>query len=324
MKTVLVTGVGGNVGQGIIRNIRATSYNIKVIGCNVKLFSAGNHLCDSFYKVSYAQESNYLEQMIRIIEIESVDLIIPSTDAEIYILAKNRDIILTDVAVSAKETAYIFYDKYKTSLFHKQFNIPFATTFLPSQYRDDCAEIIVKPRLGRGSRSITINPKHVNEFSDEEYVVQKLYRGKEITTAFYVDKNKKLHGQITFIRSLESGMTDKAKVEKKYDELIILILKELIKHTDINGSANLQAIITEDEQIMPFEINCRISGTNSIRSNFGFQDVKYTLQENLYNQSPEAPSIKEGIAVRVYMDVIYPDAKSNDECLNSSSNHYLY
>jgi carbamoyl-phosphate synthase large subunit len=57
---------------------------------------------------------------------------------------------------------------------------------------------------------------------------------------------------------------------------------------------------------VPFEVNCRISGTNSVRSNFGFEDVKYTLEESLYGRRPSAVNITEGVAARILMDVIYP------------------
>jgi len=55
-KIVLVTGIGGNVGQGILRNILKTKFPIRIVGCNVADFSAGNHLCDSFYKVPFAND----------------------------------------------------------------------------------------------------------------------------------------------------------------------------------------------------------------------------------------------------------------------------
>ena len=57
---------------------------------------------------------------------------------------------------------------------------------------------------------------------------------------------------------------------------------------------------------MALEIYCRISGTNSLRSQFGFRDVAYTMQEYLYGQVPEAPQVTPGCAIRVMMDIIYP------------------
>lgn len=119
-------------------------------------------------------------------------------------------------------------------------------------------------------------------------------------------------------------MTIETKVERKFDTELEKILNQIVRHSDIKGSANMQSIVLADGQIIPFEINCRISGTNSIRANFGFQDVKYTLQEYLFDEKPDMPLIKNGIAVRIFMDVIYLNAKTKEECSNSSVEHFLF
>ena len=67
-KTVLVTGIGGNVGQGIIRNIGKTCYPVKIIGTNMATPSAGTHLCDVFYQTPYSYEENYIEKIIEPIQ----------------------------------------------------------------------------------------------------------------------------------------------------------------------------------------------------------------------------------------------------------------
>ena len=185
-------------------------------------------------------------------------------------------------------------------------------------------EIILKPRKGRGSRGLKINPKSFDGCSDKEYMVQELHKGDEITTAFYVNKNNKLHSFITFDRILENGMTSHCKVISKYDKQLKEILEKLIEVSKIKGSANIQSIVNSKGEIHPFEINCRISGTNSIRSNFGFEDVKYTLEEWLYNLNPSESIIKNGIATRVFMDVIYEGATDFSEISDNSTNPYIF
>ncbi len=323
-KRIVVTGIGGNVGQGIIRNIRATNYSIKIVGVNVDAFSAGNHLCDVFYKVPYAYSEDYIQIIKNIVEKEHIDLIIPATDFEVYYLSKFQDKIPCEIVVSSIETASNYLDKYNTFLHFSKHEIPFATSFLPSQYNNEFKEIILKPRKGRGSRGIQINPKEFKSFSDEEYMIQELHKGVEITTAFYVNKSNKLHGFITFERILENGTTTHCKVTTAFDIKLKLMIRQLISVSNIKGSANLQAIVTKFGEIVPFEINCRISGTNSIRSNFGFKDVEYTLQEWLYNESPSSPIIRNGIATRILMDVIYSEAKDFPEAKDNSAKHHIY
>jgi carbamoyl-phosphate synthase large subunit len=323
-KKIIVTGIGGNVGQGIIRNIKALDYDVKIAGTNVTDFSAGNYLCDTFYKVPYAFDAGYIEAIIEIVNKEKADLIIPSTDFETFYLSKNSASIPCKIAVSGADATRIYLDKYETWKHHNAHGIPFAASLLPSSYSTNFKEYIVKPKKGRGSRGIYINPKDLSGFSDEEYMVQELHRGEEITTAFYVTNENKLLGCITMSRTLENGMTNLCKVVHAYDDALKPIIEKMIQSSVIRGSANIQSIVTADGQIMPFEVNCRISGTNSIRSNFGFKDIQYTLQEFLFGQTPDQPVITSGVAVRVLLDVIYPDQKDFNNISDNSSPHYIF
>jgi len=323
-KTVIVTGIGGNVGQGIIRNIQATGFPITVIGTNISDFSSGNHLCDLFYKVPYAEDKNYLSTLNDIIQKHNVDLVIPATDFEVFYLSQQKEELLADVVVSTHDTSAIYLDKFLTFEHLNRHSIPFASAHLPSKFNNEFSNVILKPRKGRGSRGLHINPKDLSGFDDMEYMVQELIFGTEITTAFYVNKKKKLHGFITFERTLENGMTTHCKVVDTYDDQLLTILDSLIVVSNIKGSANLQAIVNKDGEIKPFEINCRISGTNSIRSNFGFKDVLYTLEEWLYGKQPSSPKIKKGVATRVLMDVIYNEITDFNDAKDKSASHYLY
>lgn len=318
---VLVTGIGGVVGQGILRNILNCQYDIRLIGSNTEKISAGNHLCDEVYHVPYAYDSNYIERITSICHDENVDLIIPSTDYEAYYLAKFRH-VLPAVAGSPAEVARICLDKYLT---WQEFNwhaIPFAESCLPSGYSGGFAEFIVKPRKGRGSRDLHFSPENLGSFSDD-YVIQNLYRGSEITTGFYVTRDGELLGQITFIRALSAGATVSCSVTTEYDCEIELIIRKMMDSFAFQGSCNIQSIVTSDKRVIPFEINCRISGTNSIRAQFGFTDVKYTIDEILYQKKLTKPHITKGSAVRILLDVIYPEIGLED-IQNKHTSHYLF
>lgn len=321
MRKVLITGIGGNVGQGILRNIIHLDYDIFLVGTNTTAVSAGNHLCDVVYQVPFSTNKNYLKSILEICEKEKVELIIPSTDFEAYYLSLSHE-KLPLLASSGLNETELFLNKYLTWKEFSKCNIPFAMSVLPSEYNNDFKELIVKPTKGRGSREVYINPKDVKLFSDE-FIVQELYKGKEITTTFYVKKNGELHGFITFERELENGMTTKCEVIDEYDKEIKKIILAMIKNFSIRGSCNIQSIVTNTKKIVPFEVNCRISGTNSIRSQFGFEDVKYILQEYLFGQEPDKPMIKKGSALRIMMDVIYPDI-SLSKIENIKTKHYIY
>jgi carbamoyl-phosphate synthase large subunit len=307
-KTVLVTGIGGNVGQGIVRNILGLKYGLRIIGTNTSAISGGNHLVDAFYQVPYSYDEDFIPSLIAILEKEKVDLIIPSTDFEINTLSLNKDQIKAVIACSGKQSSSIYLDKYLSALFHAEHRIPFAESCLPSSYSGQFSPAIAKPRLGRGSRGLIKNYSGEEKLNDEEYLIQKMYTGKEITTAVYVSYiTGKLLGLITMERSLENGATTYCKVIREYDDQLEEIALEIIRNSDIKGSFNIQSIVTDENEIYPFEVNCRISGTNSIRSHFGFEDVKYTVDELLYKKSLREIVTTEGVAYRYLSDIIYPN-----------------
>lgn len=324
VSVVLVTGVGGNVGQGVLRNIRSLEPNIRLVGTNVRAFSGGNHLCDSFHHVPYADEPEYLAEIRRIVELERVDVILPTTDLEGYHLAVGRSGLGCRLVVSDDRTMEIYLDKYLSFVHHREHDIPFADSWLPSEFDGGVDEIIVKPRAGRGSRDLHINPTDLSTFSDDHYLVQRLYTGIEVTTAFYVTKTGRLHGTLTMERELVDGTTHQCRVAPIHDDIVNPVVERIVRSAGVRGSANLQSIITDDGRLWPFEVNCRISGTNSIRSQFGFCDVHYALQEYLFHVEPDEPKVINGVATRILLDVIYQHQSDYHAVESGRVDHYIY
>jgi carbamoyl-phosphate synthase large subunit len=322
-RRVLVTGIGGNVGQGILRNIRNCFPDIYLVGIDIASFSPGNHLCDAVFKVPYSFEEGYISTVSEIIKNEKIELVIPSTDYEIYYLSLNRNSLNATILASQPETSKIYLDKFLTYEFLSKNSIPFAKSWLAKDYDFSENEIIAKPREGRGSRGIIINPENPLELP-KDYMIQPLHKGIEITTAIYVNKDAKLHGLFTMERSLTNGTTTESKVVFNYDKELTKIAQKMIELGGLAGSFNIQSIVTPLNEIIPFEINCRISGTNSIRHNLGFQDVKYGVQEYLFNEIPDSPSPIEGIATRILMDVIYPNQNNFDKLNTDNSKFLIY
>jgi len=320
-KALLVTGIGGNVGQGILRNTIGLKKSIRIVGVNTELVTAGTHLCDIVYQVPFGYDRAYIPAIRRICDKEHVDCIIPSTDYETVYLAKNRK-KLPVVATSSYDVNMTFLDKYRTWQKFTEYGIPFAESALPSGYNGVFGADIVKPREGRGSRGIVYEPKNTKEFPDT-FVVQKLYKGIEVTTAFYVTKQGTLHSMITFSRELFGGTTVKCTVVHTYDTQLLAIIRHMMKHFKIRGSCNIQSIATVDGRVIPFEINGRLSGTNSIRSQFGFTDVEWTIDEYLYDKKPKPAHLTFGSAVRIQLDVIYPDVALSD-IQNKTTKHYIF
>lgn len=321
MKKILVTGIGGVVGHGILRNIRDFYPEIPLIGTNVIKVSSGNYLCDNTYCTAYGFENVFIEQIQKICKIENIGLIIPSTDYESYYLGLNQNFFNCRIATSPPEVTELCLDKFKNYIAFKKVGIPFAESRLPSKYNNEFDNYIIKPREGRGSRGILINPENPQNFDDSN-LIQELLDGEELTTGFYINRLGDLHGLITFRRELDQGNTTKAEVIFDYDNELKTIILKMIQNFPFRGSINIQARATK-KGIIPFEINGRISGTNSIRAQFGFKDVLYTVQEYYLNQQPDTPTVKYGSALRIILDLIYPE-RSLDAIDNKNDKYFIH
>ena len=79
--TILVTGIGGNVGQGVLRNLKALSDMFILIGVDIGEVTGGHHLCDFACQVPYAYDESYVPLVKDLCVRHGVDLIIPTTDS---------------------------------------------------------------------------------------------------------------------------------------------------------------------------------------------------------------------------------------------------
>jgi carbamoyl-phosphate synthase large subunit len=320
MKAILVTGIGGVVGQGILRNLRAMTMHYRIVGINTVQVSAGNHFCDYVHQVPFAVDPGYIAEIQALVHKYSVALVIPSTDYEAYHLALHAADLPCRVAAPPAEVAHFCLDKYMNFRKFSAAGLPFARSILPSDYRGQLGRVIVKPREGRGSRNIVIDPPTLEHF-DDQYVVQEYLDGPELTTAFYVLQSGDLHGLITMQRELEQGNTARCEVVFDHDEVLSEMVLRVLEHFPFRGSFNIQSRVTANG-IIPFEINCRISGTNSIRAQLGFNDVAYTVQELLLKQMPSQPKVVSGSALRIIHDIVYPGISLSE--IKDRSDKFFY
>ena len=319
MPNILVTGIGGNVGQGIIKNIRRTRPSSFIVGVNIEQFTAINHMCNVVEKVPYATNDEYKHVIKNLVECHGIDLIFPGTEHEALALSAIES-LSGKVVVSPTKTLELFFDKWNTARWAAKLQIPFADSCVASDLKkaNNWNELIAKPRCGRGSRGVVVNPNDLSGFTDD-YLFQECLRGIEITSAFYITADKKLLGPITFSRELENGYTSECEVTRDFDEQLVAIMESVLKGVDgqIIGPFNVQAIVTKEGAVVPFEFNCRYSGTNSIRSHFGFTDVDWAIEEHYFDLVPRCVGLSQGRAIRILSDVIYFDESVN-KSINSN------
>ena len=267
--------------------------------------SVSTHLCSEVHvwPQDYLSDPDVcIEFVSNLCAKQRFDLIIPCTDRETVTLQRHAS-ELPPIACSDASVSEVFFDKYLTAQSFSRLGIPFARSVLPSEYTNSFPEVVVKPRTGGLSHGIHFNPSSVSKYGDD-FIVQPFLTGKEITTAFYVNRSGLLHSHITLSRQLSHGTTVACETTDEGAPQVRSILDKMMKAFAIRGSCNIQSKITESGDVIPFEVNGRVSGTASIRAQFGFEDVKYLIQEYVYGVQPTPTVVRSGRAFRMLIDVI--------------------
>ena len=90
--TVLITGIGAPGAPGIVKSIRKNGErNIKIIGVDTNFDASGKDLVDEFYEIPPAEDSKFIDGIMKICKKEKVDIIQPLVTRELLKFAKYKD-----------------------------------------------------------------------------------------------------------------------------------------------------------------------------------------------------------------------------------------
>ncbi len=290
---ILVLGVGGNVGQGILKALKISGLSYNVVTACISPDSLGLYTGDKAYISPYASDKSFIEWLVRVCNDEKIDFIITGVEEIIDAISSNyNEITCKTRAISVFsdiEQLGIGNDKYLTCEWLKNNGCNY-----PDYARsDDQQEIIrlvnskgypllAKPRRGKGSQGIVLihNSEDLKRAAAlPGYIIQE-YIGdpeKEYTIGCYCDKDGNFVDCIILHRLLKYGTTFKATVVEND-----LIREEVVKVCSKfapKGAFNLQMRLSKGNMPVCFEMNVRLSGTAPIRARFGFNDVEALIRE---------------------------------------------
>ena len=282
MKKILITGIGGDIGQAVASILREARPGIKLFGVDIHLQHGGHLFVDDFQLVPNASSSNYLDVLKKIVEEHSIDGVIPMSEQELQ-----TSLPFLDLAPGFKwitpgvKVVRAGLDKLKTIQALMDLNIPVPWTREVSRGYPIRYPCILKSRTGSGSRSVLI----VKNDSDVDYLVKKYPDAifqellkpddREVTCAVYRRQDGEV-STLLMLRRLTGGFTGWAKIIK--DDSAVEMCEKIAKGLDLRGSMNVQMRLTENGPRV-FEINPRFSSTVLMRHQLGFSDVLWAIDE---------------------------------------------
>lgn len=299
---LLITGIAGDIGNGIGRVLSTSGIATRLIGCDIHDEHMGRYVFDECELVSRADDPDYIDDLVAITKKYAVDAIIPTSEPELRFLS-NRGVIDSlggiPLIMANREALRIGFDKLETARFLESEGLPFPWTEIVEGAEPIEIPCIVKSRFGAGSKEVRIVddselvPAYRKLFS--ESIWQELIGSadEEYTCGLYRSASGEIRS-INFRRRLSAGVTSYGiVVENPEIEKLCAHIADAIQ---LVGSINIQLRLTSRGPVV-FEINPRFSSTVVFRHKLGFKDVVWALSERIHGvlpayESPPQPGTK--------------------------------
>jgi carbamoyl-phosphate synthase large subunit len=317
MCTILVSGVSGVIGYGILKSLRQSHPDCRLIGTTVYERNVGRAFCDIFEKAPMTNHESYLKWLIETLKRYEVSIAIPGIEADVFAWNEHRKAIeYTGVVVllNNPNLIRICSDKW---LFYQRLNENSSPYAIPTclKYDEKLGDfpLLAKPRKGSGSKGISIIEskncleKHLT--ANEPCMIYQPIIGcadEEYTCSAFFDMGSRLCSFITMKRTLsQAGFTESAEiVDLPGIEAALVHLAQIFKPV---GPTNFQFRL--DKGLLKLlEINPRISSATSIRAAFGYNESAMAVDFFLKGITPSHPKIKRGYAVRYSEDMVFYDS----------------
>jgi len=306
MQKILVTGVGGGVGQSVIKALQGTPYT--VVGVDSEELAAGLYTVPSAYKGKYAVDPDFIDRLLEICKVEECKLIFAGHDVELLPLAENRrrfEELGTTPVVSSPEIIRLCDDKLATTEFLKESGFPAPETHRLLDVSDFSFPLVLKPQRGGARSRSTFVVRTEEELKNrlelvdrDNCVVQEYIEGEEYTCGSVVLGGTCV-GVIPMRRTLRAGDTYKAFVERDPD--VESSVCEIVEALKPFGACNAQLRVRDGVPYV-FELNARCTGTTAARAMAGFNEPQMIADSILNGRKPSF-SIREISILRYWQEL---------------------
>jgi len=322
MHRVLVTAVGGNIGQGVVKALRSGSRDYFIVGTDMEPRSAGFSFVDRACVTLAAGAAGMAAGLTAILEDEGIEAIYVCSPQELpFFSAARGDLERATgarVLVNPEPVIRVGQDKLATALFLETHGFPYPETALADDGPavDGLIErwgfpVIAKPRGGWTSVNVfTIRSRaelDAVRVLVPDLVVQRYLpdAAAEYTAGVVGSAAAGRFAWIVLRRDLTQGTT--YRTELVQDETLGATVTAMAQALGVEGACNFQFRIA-DGQPLVFEINPRFSGTSGIRYLYGFNDPEMAFEHACLDQPVVQPVLHPGLVMRYWNEVHVPAA----------------
>ncbi len=330
---VLVSGVGGDVGQGVVKALNDSSLDLEIYKICVFEDSSFLHIDDKSFIAPFAKDETYIDYLIALINKFKIDIFFPTVDSEIVKISENKALIEektgAKVFVGEIDKVKICDDKYETYKFLKKHGFPTPKTIIPEnekELREFVEEVgipfVVKKRLDNGAKHFHIL-HHIEDsvpfLGNKDFVFQEYLDEKEgeYTSGIYLGEDGEVKGICILKRELKCGSTYKARRIK--DEILEGELEEVAKKLGLKY-LNIQARKVNGKFYI-FEFNGRLSGTTATVSKV-FNAPEMAIRELVLGEKIQRTRNDELFVMMRYHEELYTTLENIEKLKERSEEIY--
>ena len=302
-EVILISGAGAPAAIGVIKSLKKSNFQGRIIALDANPLSAGFYLCDKGYVVPKLSDPKHWDSIQKIIREESVTLILPTSGFDIQAFSKHKKELHEQgikVFMSNSEAMETCLDKLKFfQALQDEVPIPKTSTD-PSTLQ---FPVIAKPRRGKGSVGIykCETEKDVNK-DDVDYIYQEYLPGKEITVDCIFSKEGEMVLSVPRIRvETKAGISFKGKIF--HDNEIDKVCEIAGKKIGLEGPVCMQLKQNAQGTYEFLEINPRLGGATFFVTLAGVNipDICIKLSNN---EECDIPNYEDITVLRYYEEVI--------------------
>ena len=233
-------------------------------------------------------------------------MLVPGVDEELLPIARARQTIAREVLLPPMPFVEAHLDKLASHALLKALGVPVPETEALTERRRVTFPCIVKPRRGRGSRDVAIVRSeeelraHVMlcRRPPVDFIVQQLLQGQEYTVTMVADRTGALRAVVPAKVAIKRGITLRAETDR--DEAVVAACVAIHAAAPVGGCFNIQLIKSGAGDVMPFEVNPRISTTTCLALAAGVDFVALYLSgdETSKQRAPDLAGYRDRLRLR--------------------------
>lgn len=302
--TLLLTGAGGAALPALIERLRAGGY--RVIAVDADPNAAGLYFADQGYRIPLANDSNFVPVLRRICRAEDVRALVPLVDEELLSAAQLAAELGIAMIGPVPDFIALSLDKYALMQRLVEVGLPAPKTRLLSAGIEGMEfPIILKPRVGRGSRGIKIawRPEELEAYLSscrpdaESTILQPYVQGSEFTVSVVLWRDGRVRAVVPKQVIDKRGITRIAVTQR--NEAIDSLCRSIQERLRADGPFNVQLRLDpRDGTPLTFEINPRFSTTITLTQAAGVDELGSLVDLALGRvPPPQAWEWREGVTL---------------------------